>query len=674
MENTPLAISIPSVPALAAGSPVPADLQRRIFMERMTIFYAALIPSIFAVLATTLLVATILWNPAERYTICGWCVASMLVAIYRLRMMTLFRRLSEAEQESEKQTFYLQNLIGAALGGAIWGTLGVLFYDQNTPLNQSFIVYVLTGMSTGSVVTLSAFSAASVLFLVFSIAPFALRLLMIGGIEAYSMAFFSVFYLSLLIGFALRVNRILVEGLEMKFLRSRAEEAVQRQALFDELTGLPNRRLLNDRLSQAIARTKRRKVRAALLFMDLDFFKRVNDSLGHSVGDELLVEIANRMKRLLRAGDTAARLGGDEFVALLTDLDEDGEALVSLVRRRGEELRQIVERPVNIRGNEIHVTVSIGISVLDESNSSAEDLLKHADTAMYRAKDDGRNTLRFFVSDMQEALAQRLKMEQDLRSALDRREGLELYVQPQLSDQMQVCGAELLLRWNHGGRSIPPAVFISVAEDCGLIYRLGDWVVDQACAIAARLGKLELGENFSIAVNVSPQQFGQKTFTDSVLSAISREQLPPGTIELEVTEGLLIENIEDTVRKMEILRAHGVRFSIDDFGTGYSSLMYLKSLPLDSLKIDQSFVRDVLSDPGDASIVRAIVSMANTLDLEVIAEGVETREIHDFLVQAGCRKFQGFLYSRPMPIEGFEEAMSQSTHLYPSPLAPPTRP
>jgi diguanylate cyclase (GGDEF)-like protein len=403
-----------------------------------------------------------------------------------------------------------------------------------------------------------------------------------------------------------------------------------------------------------VARNRRAGRQAALFFLDLDYFKRVNDSLGHAIGDQLLVEVAQRLNLILREEDTAARLGGDEFVALLTGIQGDRDQVASLVQRRGDELRQAIEAPMNLSGNEVHITVSIGVSLLPGDTDNVDDLLKHADTAMYRAKDEGRNTLRFFVSEMQQALLTRIDMERRLRQALDANDGLALYLQPQYTREGGVCGAELLLRWLDNGEFVPPSSFIPVAEDSGLIFRLGDWVVDEACRIAQLLTReMNSGEDFSLAFNVSPRQFRQKTFSSKVLEAIEEHRLPTGVIELELTEGLLIDDVEDTVDKMQQLRARGVRFSIDDFGTGYSSLSYLKSLPLDVLKIDQSFVRDVLMDPGDASIVEAIISVARTLNLDVIAEGVETEAARDFLVGAGCYRFQGYLYAPPLPLSEF---------------------
>ncbi|MEM6604593.1 MAG: EAL domain-containing protein [Pseudomonadota bacterium] len=629
------------------------DLERRVLQERLSIAYESLGRLFLAVFIAVFVVSAMVWRPENSHLVSVWCVVTLAVAAFRLNSLRRFRQMSGAERESNADRLRINFVFGAVLGGMSWGLLAVLLWDPSSIVLEVLIVLAISGMCSGGIVTLAAFSEASVAFIALAMGMLASRLLFQGGDEAYVMAGLAAVYIVLVGSYAIRANRTLVEGLEMKLLRSRAEDTIRRQALYDDLTGLPNRRLLQDRLGQSLARVKRHNQKAALLFLDLDFFKRVNDSLGHSVGDELLVEVARRMDSLLREEDTAARLGGDEFVALITDLDGDGEVLNQIVRKRAEQIRSEIEKPATVRGNEIHITVSIGISLLDTESADVDDLLKYADTAMYRAKEDGRNMVRFFESDMHDALSRRLRLENQLRTALDTGCGLSLHVQPQYDDTLQIRGVELLLRWNNDGRFIPPSQFIPIAEDCGLIYRLGDWVIDEACDLARDLvGRFD-DRGFSVALNVSPRQFRSKAFTATVLNAIKNKDIPAGLIELEVTEGLLIEDVDDTILKIEALRQKGVRFSIDDFGTGYSSLSYLKSLPLDALKIDQSFVRDVLTDPGDANIVRAIISMAQTLDLEVIAEGVETQEVHQFLVGAGCRRFQGYLYSRPMPIDDF---------------------
>ncbi|WOJ92086.1 EAL domain-containing protein [Congregibacter variabilis] len=644
---------------MTAEAEVPDDLKHRVFLERLNIFYESLSVSVFAVVLNTLLLGYLLWRPENSQAVVVWCSATLAIAAYRIITTIRYRRSSEAQREAKASAWYREMMAGVVLSGLAWGAAGFLLYDSQNMLNHSLLAFVIAGMCTGSIVSLSAFFEASVVYLATSLLPFMVRLIGEGSPETNVMAFMVVLYLFMMTAFARRVNLTVIAGLEMTYLRSRAEDTIERQALFDDLTGLPNRRLLQDRLGQALARAKRNETQAALLFLDLDFFKRVNDSLGHSAGDQLLVEVGRRLSDFLRDADTAARLGGDEFVALLTDIEGGTEHVVSVVRRRGEALRRAIEAPIDIQGNEIHITVSIGVSLLPDDTNDVDDLLKHADTAMYRAKDDGRNTLRFFVPEMQASLSQRMDMERQLRAALEADEGLELYLQPQYTEESIICGAELLLRWQHNGAFVPPDVFIPVAEDSGLIYRLGDWVIKNACEIGEGL-KDELSDReFSLALNVSPRQFRQKGFSEKVLEAIESHQLPRGLIELELTEGLLIEDVDDTVAKMLLLREQGVRFSIDDFGTGYSSLRYLKSLPLDTLKVDQSFVQDVLTDPGDASIVRAIISMAQTLELEVIAEGVETEAVRDFLISANCVRFQGYLYSRPVPLNDFRALLAR---------------
>ncbi len=642
---------------VAEDDQVSDDLKHRVFLERLNIFYESLSVSVFAVVLNTLLLSFLLWTPENSRWVLSWCVATLTIAVYRIACTLRYRKRSEAEREASAKRWYREMMLGVLLSGLAWGAAGFLLYDSQNMLNQSLLAFVIAGMCAGGIVSVSAFIEAGATFLAASLLPFTVRLLMEGSPETQVMALMAMLYLIMMTAFARRVNLTVIGGLEMTYLRSKAEDTIERQALFDELTGLPNRRLLQDRLGQALARAKRNNTQAALLFLDLDFFKRVNDSLGHSAGDELLVEVGKRLSSFLREADTAARLGGDEFVLLLTDIEGGSEHIVSVVRRRGEALLRAIEAPINIKGNEVHITVSIGVSLLPDDTNDVGDLLKHADMAMYRAKDDGRNTLRFFVPEMQASLAQRMDMERQLRGALDANEGLELYLQPQYTNEEAICGAELLIRWQHDGSFVPPDVFIPVAEDSGLIYRLGDWVIENACRVGASL-KDELSDReFSLAINVSPRQFRQKNFSEKIFEAMERHQLPRGLVELELTEGLLIEDVDDTVSKMLSLRERGVRFSIDDFGTGYSSLRYLKSLPLDTLKVDQSFVRDVLTDPGDASIVRAIISMARTLDLEVIAEGVETEDVRDFLISANCLRFQGYLYSRPLRLGDFKKLL-----------------
>ncbi|MGP9827129.1 sensor domain-containing protein [Ectopseudomonas khazarica] len=439
-----------------------------------------------------------------------------------------------------------------------------------------------------------------------------------------------------------------------------AQAQVQHLAYHDALTNLPNRALLMDRLTQQISLLKRHDLRGALLFLDLDHFKHINDSLGHPVGDAVLRLVTARLEASVRLEDTVARLGGDEFVVLLSGLEGKRSEVTRQVRQVAEKLRQLLAEPMLLDGHRLQVTPSIGVALIPDHGNTPADLLKRADIALYRAKDSGRNAIQLFRSTMQEAASARLRLENDLRLALARGE-FELHFQPQVDARDgKVVGAEALLRWQHpqlGPQS--PAQFIQVLEESGLIIEVGSWVLAEACHFCSQLlvGGLIDSERFSLCVNISPRQFRQHEFVERVAKSLKDSRLPNAMLKLEVTEGIVIQNIDDTVGKMLRLKKHGVSFAMDDFGTGYSSLTYLKRLPVDMLKIDQSFVRDATSDPNDAEIIRAIIAMARSLDLELIAEGVEQQEQLDFLQALGCHLYQGYLFSKPLPQDAFRQLL-----------------
>ncbi|TXH29312.1 MAG: EAL domain-containing protein [Burkholderiaceae bacterium] len=455
----------------------------------------------------------------------------------------------------------------------------------------------------------------------------------------------------------------------------RASEEIKNLAFFDALTQLPNRRLLLDRLNQARMNSARSEHYCALLLSDLDNFKSLNDTQGHDVGDQLLIEAANRFKSCLREGDTVARLGGDEFVVILNNLGNAEQAARQaerLASKIGKALGQPYELQVELadgsRGvHQHHCSLSIGISLFHGHDLSADELLKRADTAMYQAKKSGRNALRFFDLKMQEAVSQQARLENDLRRAvLD--EQFELYYQIQVDAHDQPLGAEVLLRWHHPQHGVvSPADFIPLAEETGLILPLGHWVLRNACMrLAAWADDLRMA-GLTLAVNVSPRQFALPTFVEEVLSLLEYTGANPARLKLELTESLLLENTDEIIAKMTQLKAHGVGFALDDFGTGYSSLSYLKRLPLDQLKIDQTFVRDLLEDPNDAAIARTVITLGQSMGLAVIAEGVECRAQRHFLADAGCAAYQGYLFGRPVPIDVFEQLISEVQ--YPASLA-----
>jgi diguanylate cyclase (GGDEF)-like protein/PAS domain S-box-containing protein len=441
-----------------------------------------------------------------------------------------------------------------------------------------------------------------------------------------------------------------------------AEEKIRNLALFDPLTGLPNRLLLAERLEQALVTGSRSLQRRALLFVDLDNFKTLNDSLGHHVGDLFLQESSRRITGCIRKGDTAARLGGDEFVVMLEGLSEVLELAVAQARMVGEKILTAIGQPYRLEDRDWRITSSIGITMFKEDNGGAAEILKQADLAMYQAKSQGRNTIRFFSPVLQAAVNARASLESELRSAIGAGQ-LELHYQPQ-GDHGRFIGSEALVRWRHPERGLlPPATFIPLAEETGLILPLGDWVLKTACEQIAAWSRNEAAASLSVAVNISARQLRQPHFVKDVLAALNRAEANPRNLQLELTESMLLDDIDDTVAKIKELRNHGVRFSLDDFGTGYSSLSYLKRLPLDQLKIDRSFVHDILTDCISAAIAQSVISLGRAINLPVIAEGVETEKQREFLLCLGCQLFQGYLFSRPLPLEEFEKVLLKSTKM-----------
>jgi len=432
--------------------------------------------------------------------------------------------------------------------------------------------------------------------------------------------------------------------------RKRAEAQIERLAFFDPLTGLCNRRLFHDRLAQAQAASTRHGQWAAVCFIDLDNFKDLNDTQGHDQGDLLLQQVGQRLQAAVRIQDTVARLGGDEFVLLLEELGPQEDQAALYANTLGQKLLEALTAPYALGRGLHHNTPSIGITLFRDHNERVEDILKRADLAMYQSKSAGRNTVRFFDPHMQEVVQRRSELERDLREALVQGE-LLLYSQAVVNVAGQVMGHEALLRWKHPVRGmVSPAEFIPVAEQTGLILPIGDWVMRAACQHLASWANHPQKALWTLAVNLSARQLRQPDFVSRVQGVLAETGANPNQLKLELTESLLLHDVEDTVLKMDRLASLGIRFSLDDFGTGYSSLSYLKRLPLSVLKIDQSFVRDLLNDPNDAAIARTILQLAESLDLKVVAEGVETEGQMQLLQIMGCEAFQGYLFGRPAPI------------------------
>jgi diguanylate cyclase (GGDEF)-like protein/PAS domain S-box-containing protein len=440
--------------------------------------------------------------------------------------------------------------------------------------------------------------------------------------------------------------------------RKEAEKKIEHLAFYDLLTDLPNRQLLMDRLHQAMMGSARSQRMGALLFIDLDNFKILNDTCGHDIGDQLLIEVAHRLLTCVREGDTISRLGGDEFVVMLEDLNEKPSEAATQAKVVAEKIITVLNRPYLVAGRQHHSTPSIGVTLFIGSGNSVDELLKQADIAMYQAKTGGRNTLRFFDPDMQAGLAARAEIEADLRLGIQRGEFV-LHYQAQVGSERGIIAAEALLRWNHPQRGIvSPADFIPLAEETGLILPIGQWVLECACGQLADWSRDGQKCQLDLAVNVSALQFRQQDFVERVKRALSNSGAPANRLKLELTESLVLDDIEDSNQKMRALKAIGVGFSLDDFGTGYSSLSYLTRLPLDQLKIDSSFIRNLPDSPNDAVVAQAVITLASSLGLGVIAEGVETESQRAFLEQHGCPVYQGYLFAKPMDSAAFEALLA----------------
>jgi diguanylate cyclase (GGDEF)-like protein len=436
--------------------------------------------------------------------------------------------------------------------------------------------------------------------------------------------------------------------------RKDAQVKIHNLAFYDTLTKLPNRRHLLDRINQAQSISARSKLYGALLFLDMDRFKTLNDTLGHGHGDLFLIEVARRMLYSVRDMDTVARIGGDEFVVLIEEIGANGEEVSQKVALVAEKIRAALSEPYHLKDHEHHSSPSIGVCLYNGNDESVDYLLKHADMAMYQAKESGRNAVRFFDPAMQHAVETRAALESDMRHAIAEKQFC-LHYQIQIDSEYRPLGAEALIRWIHPERGmISPAQFIPIAEESSLILDIGHWLLETACRQLAQWRKREETCNLTLAINVSAAQFKKHNYVETVSTMVNIHQINPSLLKLELTERVVLEDVTDVVTKMHALKALGVRLSLDDFGTGYSSLSYLKLLPLDQIKIDQSFVRDIATDLSDAVMVQTIIDLAKNFRLMVIAEGVETEAQLNFLKRNGCMAYQGYLFGKPVPIEEFE--------------------
>lgn len=645
------------------------------------------LPAILVNLAVMpVVVGVAFWGSVPRPILVTWVVLSLLLLALRYVLMKAYQHRTQRVQDALRwaQWFTLTSL-GS---GVLWGAAGWMFFSPDSAALQVFLYTSLVGLAAGSIIVTSYWLPAYFAFAVPAIGVAALRLLVEGGIEYISLAALMAMYLVIITRVArvqhaagqslvrLRdenvdlvarlsdeksaveaANRELDERVRERTaqleeeveVRKAAEHRLEHLAHHDPLTGLPNRLAFGYQLERAIAQSTRRQRRLALLFIDLDRFKEVNDSAGHNVGDLLLQAVAERLTYNLRLGDSLSRLGGDEFVCLLEDVVDSREAM-----RVADKMLTLLAGTFDVAGHEVHLSASIGICLFPDDGSDRETLVRNADTAMFRAKADGRGRAHFYTPAMTESAQRRLHMDAALRRAREAGE-LSLHYQIKVDRSGRPAGAEALLRWHSAEFGpVPPSQFIPLAEDTGLIVRLGEWVLREACLQAARWR--DQGMDLpSIAVNLSVKQLEHPEFMAQLAAVVEDSGWPTGRIELEITESMIMDG-ERAIESLKLLREAGFGIAIDDFGTGYSSLAYLKRLPVTTLKIDRSFVDGIGRGGGDEAIIRTVVSLAQRLGCTTVAEGVETEDQRRVLIEEGVDLLQGYGPGRPVGAEAFAES------------------
>jgi diguanylate cyclase (GGDEF)-like protein len=627
-----------ALPFTSRAEPVEAE-QVRLLHEN------ALLSQLVALVNASIL-AYVLWPEVEAHKVAGWLVCMVCVSLLRLAEAHAYTSIKPSA--SDTRVWRNRFLLGAFASGVAWGAAAVVLFPPDSLPHQVFVSFVIAGMVAGAVATLSPVMAAFALFAVPALAPVALQFLLREGPLHFPMSFMAVLFGLAIMTVARHVNGTMRENLRM------SQRNVE-LAHFDALTGLPNRLMFAQSLDHALQRARRNDSLLALLFVDVDRFKNVNDALGHDAGDHLLREVALRMRNALRASDIVARFGGDEFIVVLEDLPEAAYAASVAAK-----LLDTLAEPMHIEGQEFHVTASIGIATCPQDARDARTLQKNADVAMFRAKAQGRNGFCFYTPHTDAHTLERLTMETQLKRALERGE-LTLHYQPKQEIATGlVTGMEALLRWQHPDMGlVAPARFIPLAEESGLIVPIGEWVLRTACEQTAALATSPGGRRLRVAVNLSARQFLDESLVGLVERVLSQTGLAPAELELEITESLIMQNPEHTRGILAALRELGVKLAMDDFGTGYSSLAYLRRFPVDSIKIDRSFINGVPGEADGESITQAVIAMAHSLRLRAIAEGVETAQQLEFLRRHGCDEIQGYFFSRPLAYPQLTQILQQ---------------
>jgi diguanylate cyclase (GGDEF)-like protein len=622
----------------------------RVRREQARAVYDALPLTFFVNTTMGAALAIALKDEVAPHRLLAWLGLLVLVQLLRWWSLRAFRSLQH--NCADFRSWVRLAVGGAAASGIIWGLASLFLWSESDLGRQAVLMVMVAGMVAGAITTLAPILAAALSFLYCALVPLIWRLAVIHTAGDGQLLFMTMLFLLMMTITARRSNRLLLASLRTQVSKERADEKIRYQANYDELTGLANRRHLVKQLKRELSRSQRHHWIGALLFLDIDNFKDVNDSLGHAAGDQLLKDIASRITARLRAEDTACRLGGDEFVLLFPELTKDKDEALFEVDRIAKQLMEAISSRLMINGHEIQVTASVGIAFMPADGRTPEDLLKHADTAMYRAKENGRAGYQIFVPEMQRAIRLRLYLEKELRHAIAN-DQMRLHYQPQVDLSGNIRSLEALVRWEHPDKGlIMPNDFIGVAEQTGLVVELSRWVIMRAARDMMTIKRSVPADKCpSMAINISANDFRRGAILDLLGYLSGSAGFQKGDFRLELTEHTVMENYEAVIQIMRTAQELGFSFAIDDFGTGYSSLAYLKRLPVDVLKIDRSFVKDLLDDVNDAVIVQTIIGMAGNLGLDTVAEGVETAEIHEALKELGCQNFQGWYFGSPEPLD-----------------------
>lgn len=549
-----------------------------------------------------------------------------------------------------------------ALCSIAWGMAGILLFPETDTAHQAFLIFALVGVSGAGIVIYSVDTLTTNLFTGGILLLLIPRFLIHGSSVSLALAVLFIVYVVYVTVAGRSLANSLRENISLRIASNLDNKKVYQLAYYDFLTGLPNRRLLTDRLNQAFARCARSQHYGAVLCLDLNNFKGLNDSKGHQAGDELLQQVANRLQQCLRKKDTIARMGGDEFIAVLDELSQDETEAITAAQRTAQKMMAAFSQPFELQNSKYRTTPSIGICLFFGEQITEEEVLRRADIAMYQAKkSDNLNSIQMYDEVVHPAVEMRATLENELAFALSANQ-LLLYFQMQVDNAQQTTGAEVLLRWQHPTLGmIPPDQFIPLAEENGEIVPIGQWVLVQACQQLAKWAQSPQMASLTLSVNMSAIQFSQPDFVHTVTEAVLASGCNPSLLRLELTESLIVKNMDDVIGKMHALKALGITFSLDDFGIGQSSLSVLNRLPLDELKIDRSFIKDIAHDSYDAFIVQTIINLGKNLGHHVIAEGVEVQQQMTLLQQMGCNHFQGFLFSRPLPLQAFEDSLQAAT-------------